>query len=114
MAGLAIVLVGVLGFFVLPPIVKYIAVSKMSEMLHRPVAIKTSASTRMPCRWYWKVWRSRRRKSDTFVGLDSFHVNLQAASLFRWGLVINEIKVVNPTFRAVRGRGKSLQFFRSD
>lgn len=38
---MAVLLLGVLGFFVLPPIVKHVAVSKMSELLHRPVAIES-------------------------------------------------------------------------
>ncbi len=108
---MAIVLVGVLGFFVLPPIVKYIAVSKMSEMLHRPVAIKSISINPYALSLNLEGLEIKEKEgSDTFVGLDSFHVNLQAASLFRWGLVINEIKVVNPTFRAVRVEANRFNF----
>ena len=38
---IAVILIGVLGFFAFPPIVKYVAVKKLSELLHRPVAIQS-------------------------------------------------------------------------
>ena len=38
-AVIAFVLIGVLGFLVLPPVVKYFALAKASEALHRTVEV---------------------------------------------------------------------------
>ena len=37
----AFVLVGVVGFFVLPPLLKSVLLDQLSEALHRPVALKS-------------------------------------------------------------------------
>ncbi len=108
---MAVLLLGVLGFFVLPPIVKHVAVSKMSELLHRPVAIESISINPYALSLTLEGLEIKEREGGaTFAGFDSLYVNVQAASLFRWGPVINEIKLVNPTFRAVRVEADRFNF----
>ncbi len=108
---MAIALFSVLGFFALPPIVKHVAVGKMSEMLHRPVAIKSISINPYALSLNVEGLEIKEQEgSDTFAGFDSLYVNLQAASLFRWGPVLNEIKLVNPTFRVVRAEADRFNF----
>lgn len=99
----AFVAVGVLGFLVLPPIVKHVLVGQMSDALHRPVAIKSININPYALSVNVEGLEIKEREgSETFAGFDSLYANLQASSLFRWGPVVNEIRLVNPRFRVVR------------
>ena len=100
---IAVILIGVLGFFAFPPIVKYVAVKKLSELLHRPVAIQSISINPYVMSMTVNGLDVKEREGEaTFVGFDSLYVNLQASSLFRWGPVIEEIRWVNPRFHVVR------------
>lgn len=99
----AFVVVGVLGFLVLPPVVKHVLLGKMSEALHRPVAIQRISINPYALSATLEGLEIKEREgSETFVGFDSLYVNLQSSSLFRWGPVVNEIRLVNPKLRVVR------------
>ena len=100
---IAFVLIGVLGFLVLPPVVKHVLLGQMSEALHRPVAIKRISINPYALSAVIEGLEIKEREgSETFVGFDTLYVNLQSSSLFRWGPVVNEIRLVNPRFRVVR------------
>ena len=100
---IAFVLIGVLGFLVLPPVVKHVLLGQMSEALHRPVTIKSISINPYALSAVIEGLEIKEREgSETFVGFDSLYVNLQSSSLFRWGPVVNEIRLVNPRFRVVR------------
>lgn len=100
---LAFVAVGVLGFFVLPPIVKFVLLDKLSETLHRTVVVERISINPYTLSMSLEGLQIKERGSDEpFVGFDSLYVNLQSTSLFRWGAVVNEIRLVNPRFRIVR------------
>jgi len=89
----------VLGFFLLPPIVRVIAEKQLSKHLDRPVAIQ-------------KVRLNPYRLSATIRGLliedkdgaplvswDEAYVNLQLASLFTHAWVFNEVSLSQPFVR---------------
>ena len=100
---IVVAVIGVVGFFALPPIAKYFAVKKLGELLHRPVAIQNiSINPYVMSLTVDGLEIKEREGGTTFVGFDSLYVNLQASSLFRWGPVIEEIRLVNPKFHAVR------------
>ena len=100
---IAFVLVGVLGFLVLPPVLKHVLLGQMSEALHRPVAIKSISINPYALSATLEGFEIKEREgAETFVGFDSLYVNLQSSSLFRWGPVVNEIRLVNPKFHVVR------------
>ena len=100
---IAFVLIGVLGFLVLPPVVKHVLLGQMSEALHRPVTIKSISINPYALSAVIEGLEIKEREgSETFVGFDTLYVNLQSSSLFRWGPVVNEIRLVNPRFRVVR------------
>ena len=100
---IVVAVIGVVGFFALPPIAKYFAVKKLGELLHRPVAIQNISINPYVMSLTVDGLEIKEREGDTtFVGFDSLYVNLQASSLFRWGPVIEEIRLVNPKFHAVR------------
>ena len=101
--AIAFVLIGVLGFLVLPPIVKHVLLGTVSEALHRPVTIKAISINPYALSVTLEGLEIKEREgAETFVGFDSLYLNLQSTSLVRWGPVVNEIKLVNPRFRIVR------------
>lgn len=100
---IAFVLVGVLGFLVLPPVVKHVLLGQMSEALHRPVTVKSISINPYALSATLEGLEIKEREgAETFVGFDSLYFNLQSSSLFRWGPVVNEIRLVNPKLRVVR------------
>jgi len=100
---MAVVLVGVLGFLVLPPVVKHVLLGQMSEALHRPVTIKSISINPYALSATLEGLEIKEREGEeTFVGFDSLYFNLQSSSLFRWGAVVDEIRLVNPKFHVVR------------
>lgn len=100
---LAIVLVGVIGFFVLPPIVKSVLLDKLGEALHRQVSVKSVNINPYALTVTLEgVAVQERESSEAFVAFDSLFLNLQSSSLFRGGVVLDEIRLVNPRLRIVR------------
>ena len=73
---IAVVLIGVVGFFALPPVVKYFAVKKLSELLHRPVAIQNISINPYVMSLTVDGLDIKEREGEaTFVGFDSLYVN---------------------------------------
>ena len=102
-AVIAFALIGVLGFFVLPPVVKYFALAKASEALHRTVDVKKIRIN--PYALSLEIEGLSIKEPDgaeTFVSFDSLYVNLESASIFRGGPVIGEFRLVAPKVRIAR------------
>ena len=100
---LAFVLVGVLGFFVLPPLVKSVLLDQLSQALHRPVAVERVRINPYALSLTLEgVSIGERDGGEQFAGFDSLYVNLESSSLFRLGLVIGEVRLVNPKLKLVR------------
>jgi uncharacterized protein involved in outer membrane biogenesis/outer membrane protein OmpA-like peptidoglycan-associated protein len=107
----AFVLFGILGFLALPPIVRHVAADKLSEALHRPVSIQRVGIDPYALSLTVEgVEVKEREGGETFAGFESLYVNLQASSLFRWGPVIHEIRLVKPTLRIARLAGNRYNF----
>jgi uncharacterized protein involved in outer membrane biogenesis len=99
----ALAVIGVIGFFILPPIVKSIAIEQLAAALHRPVTIRSiSVNPYALSLSLDGVTVQEREGTQTFVGFDQLYLNVEAASLFRGGLVIGEIRLVNPKLNIVR------------
>ncbi|HEY6072354.1 MAG TPA: DUF748 domain-containing protein, partial [Anaerolineales bacterium] len=93
----------VIGFLILPPIVKSVLVKQLSEKLHRPVAIRTirinpfSLSVRVE-----GFSMMDRGGSGPFLSFEELYLNLQAASLVRGGPVLREILLRSPNVTVIR------------
>lgn len=100
---LAIALVGVLGFLVLPPLIKSVLVEQLGQALHRPVAVGSvrlnpyALSLSLD-----EVVIGERQGGEDFASFDSLYLNLESSSIFRGGPVIGEVRLVNPKLRLVR------------
>jgi uncharacterized protein involved in outer membrane biogenesis len=98
-----IVLVGVVGFFIIPPIVKSIVLDQLGAALHRPVKIRSiSVNPYNLSVSLDGVTVHERQGSETFAGFDTLYLNVESSSLFRGGLVVGEIRLVNPKLNIVR------------
>ena len=100
-----------LGFFVLPPVAKSVAISQASKALHRPVAIEDIRVNPFAMTLDVDGLSIKEREGEeVFVGFDHFHADLDAASLFKGGIVFSEIQLVNPQARIVRLKGGRFNF----
>ena len=98
-----VVLFTLSGFFILPPVLKSLALDKLSATLHRPVSIGNISIN--PYKLTLKVDGlniGEREGEQTFVGFESLFVNLDVSSLAKRAVVVSEIRLEKPKFRVVR------------
>ena len=92
-----------LGFLVLPPVVKSVAVSQASKALHRPVSIEKIRINPFAMTLDVDGLSIREREGEeVFLGFDHFHANVDSSSLFKRGVVLSEMRLENPQARIVR------------
>ena len=100
---LAFVIVGVLGFFVLPPLVKSVLLDQLGQALHRPVAVKSVRINPYALSLTLEgVSIAEREGGEAFASFDSLYINFESSSIFRGGPVIGEARLVNPRLKVVR------------
>ena len=101
----------IVGFFVLPPILKSILTQKLSENLHREVTIgdiklnpyALSLTVR-------KLMIKERDGSRPFVSFDELYVNLQTISIYEKGVVFKEIRLKDLYVKVDRNPDESYNF----
>jgi hypothetical protein len=101
----------VVGFFVVPPILKSVLTKKLSEELHRQVAIRQvrvnpfvlSVTVR-------GLLIKERNDRDAFVSFDELYLNFQSISIYKRGLILSEVKVNKPYVNIVRNEDSSYNF----
>jgi uncharacterized protein involved in outer membrane biogenesis len=99
-------MVGVAGFFV-APLVKSLAESKLSEALHRPVTIEGVSINPYALSAEVRGFRMLEREGGaTAVSFSSLYANVEAESLFRGGIVVEEVRLVEPLVSVVRLEGQ--------
>jgi len=99
------------GFIVIPPILKSILIKKLSENLHREVSItqiKVNPYTLSLTVRGFKV--KDRKESETFFSFDELFVNLQSLSALKFALVFKEIRLTNPFVKISRHPDLSYNF----
>ena len=102
-----VVTVGVAGFLVAPPLVKSIAERKLSEVLHRPVTIEAVSINPYALSAELRGFRMLEREGGaTAAAFASLYVNVEAESLLRGGVVLQEVKLVEPQVSLVRVEGQ--------
>ena len=105
------VLFTVIGFFLLPPYVKQVAVVKLSEQLGRRVSIE---SVKLNPYSLAATIRGLEIKEDDgrtpFVSFKSLYVNLKVNSVFKGGPVLSEIKLEQPYVHIVRTGSNTYNF----
>jgi len=95
-AGGLLALYTLLGFFVLPPIVKKVAPRQLATLLHRQVAIEKVRINPYALSLTVRGLAVTGPDGRPFVSWDELYVNFQASSLFRWAWTFDEIRLVKP------------------
>jgi len=99
------------GFFVLPPILKSILIKQLSQNLHREVTInqiKVNPYTlSITARG---LFVKDRASSETFVSCEEIFLNLQSLSILRMALILKEIRLTKPFIKVFRNRDMSYNF----
>lgn len=103
----AVALVGVAGFLVAPPLVKSVAETKLSELLHRPVSIEGLSINPYALSAEVRGLRVLEREGGaTALSFASLYANVELESLFRGGAVVQEVKLVEPMVSVQRLEGQ--------
>ncbi|WP_200383621.1 DUF748 domain-containing protein [Rhodocyclus tenuis] len=102
-AAVLFVLVGIVGFFVLPPFVKSALLEQAGAALHRQVSVAGvsinpyTLSVRID-----GLVIADSEGSEPLLAFDSLYVNVSASSLFRGAPVIEELRLERPVLRLRR------------
>jgi uncharacterized protein involved in outer membrane biogenesis len=100
--GGAIGLYAVLGFLVVPPIARSVAEKQLSALLHRRTTIGRVRLNPFLLALTVERFDLRDRDGGPFVAVERLHVDAQAASLWRGGVIVREIEVRAPAITIVR------------
>lgn len=99
----ALIVIGVLGALVAPPLLRSKLAGLLSEKLHREVSIEQIRINPYAMTLTVRGFLMKERQSTaTAVSFDELYVNLQLSSLFRLAPVIKELRLVKPYINLVR------------
>ncbi|MGE5305570.1 MAG: DUF748 domain-containing protein [Alphaproteobacteria bacterium] len=105
------VALGVLGGLVAPPLLRSKLSSALSEKLHRAVTIEQIRINPYAMTATVRGFLMKERQSNQpAVSFEELRVNLELASLFRWGLVVKEIRLVKPYINLIRNEDRSYNY----
>lgn len=109
--GVAVLLYTLVGFFAVPPLLKYFLRKNLSETLHREVAIeKVRVNPYLLSLSVSGFKISERDMPETFMSFDLLYGDLEIVSLFRLGAVLREIRVETPYVHVARKRDGKYNF----
>ncbi len=99
------------GFFVLPPILKSILIKQLSQNLHREVTINQVKVNPYTLSITGRGLMIKDRTTpETFVSCDEIFLNLQSLSALRMALILKEIRLTKPYIRVTRNQDLSYNF----
>lgn len=101
--GLFFLLFTLIGFFALPPLLKYVLTQQLTKHLHREVTIqKIKVNPYTLSLTVRGILVKERGKDEPFVSFEEFYVNLQSLSVLKGVLLVKEVRVKQPYLRIVR------------
>ncbi|UCH45442.1 MAG: hypothetical protein JSV11_01695, partial [Nitrospiraceae bacterium] len=99
------------GFLVAPHILKWILEKKLSEGLHREVTIGKIYVNPFSLSMDAEDFVMKKQNGDEKVlTFNKLHANLQAMSLFKWGLVLRDVQLDEPYIYIKRNEDESYNF----
>jgi uncharacterized protein involved in outer membrane biogenesis len=106
-----VVVFTIAGFFAVPPLAKHLLVKNLSEALHRNVSIQQIKFNPYNLTMAVKGFTVKEQEaSEVFLSFDELFANIQAVSIFKWAVVVNEIKLTNPYIRVIRNEDGTYNF----
>jgi len=106
-------LISIIGFFILPSVIKSIAVQKFSAALHRPVSVEKISINPYKLSVTIKGFKINEpvASQNPFVAFDEFYANMYGiSSLFQRKLILEEVKLTKPYINIVRREGNTYNF----
>lgn len=101
--ALVVLVIGVLGFLVLPPVIKSILVDQLAKALQRPVTIEGISINPYTLSVQVDGFAVQEKGgSEKVAGFDQLYFNVESSSIFRGGPVISELKLFRPALKVVR------------
>jgi hypothetical protein len=100
----------IIGFFILPPIVRAIATKQLSQQLNREVSIRKVRINPLALSTTVLDLKIKDKDGETFVSWDEVYVNFQLISFFGRAWVFKEISTSNPFVRAQMNKDHSFNF----
>jgi uncharacterized protein involved in outer membrane biogenesis len=99
------------GFFLIPPILKSVLTTQLSTALHREVAIREVRFNPFALSATVRGFTVKEAKgTGTFASFEELYLNLETSSLFRWGVVIGEVRLTKPFIRVLRHPDETYNF----
>ncbi|HSB51023.1 MAG TPA: DUF748 domain-containing protein, partial [Dissulfurispiraceae bacterium] len=99
------------GFFLVPPLLKSIAIQKMAEALHRKAEVRevevNPLSLSITVRGFSLA---ERQAPGTFASFEELFVSFSPSSIARRAPVVRELRLVRPTMHIARHPGGSYNF----
>lgn len=100
--GIAVLLYTILGFLVLPAIIKSQMLKRLPALTHRHVAVQQVRLNPYALSFTLRGFSLTETNGEEFASLGELYVNVQAISLFKRGLVFKEISVKKPSANILR------------
>lgn len=98
-----VVAVGILGALVAPYALRGVLADQLTAKLHRQVSIEQIRINPYTMTATVRGFLIKERGGTaTAVSFDELYLNIELASLFRWGLVVKELRLVKPNINLVR------------
>ena len=95
-AAVCLVVYTLVGFFLLPYIIKAYVVPRVAEQLHRPVSVADVEVNPFALSLRVTGFDIREVDQSPVIGFEEFFINLQAISLFHQAYVFDSIRLVLP------------------
>lgn len=102
----------IIGFLIVPPIVRSVARKKLARKLGRQVEIQTVRLNPWVLSLTVRGFKVHDKADpETFVGFSELYVNVQPlASLFRFAGIVKQVRIVDPHLRVVRKADGTFNF----
>jgi hypothetical protein len=100
--GVAIVLYTMMGFFVLPALIKSQMLKRLPALTHRNVAVQEVRLNPLALSFTLRGFSLTETNGDEFASLGELYVNFESVSLVKRGFVFKEIHVKKPSASVVR------------
>jgi uncharacterized protein involved in outer membrane biogenesis len=100
----------IVGFLILPPILRYVAVKEISQQLNRDVSIKKIKLNPFALSTTIDGLLIKDKDGQPFVAWDEVYVNLQLASFFGHAWVFKEISTTKPYVRVEMNKDHQFNF----
>jgi hypothetical protein len=105
------VVFAVVGYFALPPLLKSVLTRKLSENLHREASLETIRFNPFTlCLSVHGFSVKEREGGDPFVSFEELFIDLEARSILKKALVLQEVRLVRPSFRVALNDDGSFNF----